>query len=605
MKTTIISLALLISLPTGGWLLWRSSTDASPHTQTRKVLYYQDSMHPWVKSDKPGKCTVCDMDLTPIYEGQQGFGGGENVVALSSNSITVLNVQTEEVKRQSLRRVLRVAGLLDANEAKKTIISAPTAGRIEETAVDYVGVEVHKGQRLLTFYSPELTQQKYRYLVRAQRAPEQRDPTGGLAWQKGDADPYYTDLVAPFSGTVIERNVARGQYVSEGERLFTIADATVLWFRFDVYEQQLPWLRLGQKVEVSLPAIPGDVFEAVISFIDPLLDLTTRTVKVRADINNPVVELDGAKQRLFKFGMYAEGEVRAEVANRLAVPRAAVLHPGNSAYAYIDKGGGAYERRLLKLGQQGDDLCEVRAGLEEGDRVVTSGNVLVDAQAQFSQTGQAEEEVRDARDLTPAELPATHHAVDEAVASQSGAAPREEPTTAVKPRMAVAQASPAARGDEPFTASGARRRRAPGTGIPDPIPTGGRRNLEGAMFVRMAEMRNEELAEARAAKADGAGNSTVQVSPPPATSSLAPEKKAWGQEIREIRLAALKARAKGAAATNTGAANQGLAMPVAVPPEVPPQQPAGAPPLAAPSESAGPAASLPAASPAQVAETGP
>jgi hypothetical protein len=497
MKTMTRFLVFLLSvsiLGAAGYVAWHALTGIHAREKAREVVLYQDSMHPWVKSDKPGKCTVCGMDLTPIYEGQQGFGG-DNVVALSSNNITVLNVQTEEVKRESLRRILRVAGTIDANEIKKTIISAPAAGRIEETDIDYAGVEVHEGQRLLTFYSPELTQTKFRYMFRAQHATSQRDPTGGLAPQKAEADPYYSDLVSPLSGTVIERKVSRGQYVSEGERLFTIADASVLWYRFDVYEQQLPWLRPGQKVMVSLPAIPGKVFEAVISFIDPMLDTDTRTVKVRADISNPVVEVDGVSQRLFKFGMYAEGVVQAELPNRLAVPRTAVLHPGKSAYVYVDKGGGAYERRLITLGQEGDELSEVLGGLEEGEKVATSGNVLLDAQAQFARNETSDGCDTNAMDLTPAtivRLPvvaaAPHTTVDKVPAGQLTdtkvqAVTNSRPTT-ISP------------------ASNTRSRRRTSIGPSSPDATSGRM-LEGPMYVRMAELRNEELAEARASKAAG------------------------------------------------------------------------------------------------------
>ena len=507
MKKTVCLLLISIVPCISGGFLWRHYGHSASHAQARRVLYYQDSMHPWIKSDQPGKCTICDMDLTPIYEGGHGGGLEGNLVVLSSNNITVLNVQTEEVKRQDVRRILRVAGLIDANEAKRSIVSAPAAGRVEETAVDYAGLEVRKGERLLTFYSPGLTQQKYRYMARAARSTEQRDPTGGLAVEKGDADPYYTDLIAPLAGTVTERNVTRGQYVAEGERLFVIADAAVLWFRFDVYEQQLPWLRPGQKVMVSLPSIPGEVYEAVISFVDPMLDLATRTVKVRADICNPVIERYGVKQRRFKFGMYAEGVVRAEVPDVLAVPRSAVLYPGKSAYVFIDKGGGAYERRAIKLGQQGDESCEVRAGLEEGDRVVTSGNVLLDAQAQFSQSSSVESDDADATNLAPVrvvKLPAVSPPQPAMNASGTGAA---APMAAAQAAGAGTQTWAHAQNAKVATSKSARNH-----SIPKQAPAGdptAKRMLENPMFVRMTELRNAELAEARAAKAAGAGQTAA------------------------------------------------------------------------------------------------
>jgi Cu(I)/Ag(I) efflux system membrane fusion protein len=200
-----------------------------------------------------------------------------------------------------------------------------------------------------------------------------------------EPDPYFSDLLSPLSGTIVERKVFNGQYVTEGDRLLTIVDTSVLWFRFDVYERQLPWLRKGQKVQVTVAALPGQEFSGVISVIEPTLDEATRTVKVRANITNPVVGDAAQKERLLRLGMYAEGSVLAELPDALTVPRTAVLFPGGRAYAYVEEGAGAYAMRPVKLGRQGDGLCEVLEGLEEGDRVVTTGNVLIDAQAQFTQ----------------------------------------------------------------------------------------------------------------------------------------------------------------------------------------------------------------------------
>jgi RND family efflux transporter MFP subunit len=347
--------------------------------RARKVMFYQDSMHPWIKSDQPGKCTICGMNLTPIYEGEKGFGVNSDMVVLSSNSITVLNVKAEKVKRQTLTRTLRVAGTLEVNETRKVIISAPAASRIDAMAVTYTGMEVQQGQPLITLFSPELVQ-KGRVLRAA--ALQQAGSSNDAAQAK--SNPFSADLVAPLSGTVIERPVSIGQYVAEGEKLLTIVDASVLWFRFDVYEGQLPWFELGQMIDVAVPAVPEKVFPATITFIEPTVNEATRTVRVRADIQNPLVTVKDHKQRLLRFGMYSEGRTRAEIPDVLAVPRTAILFPGSIAYAYVDRGNGAYEMRRVKLGRQGDELWEVLQGLNEGDRVVTAGNVLIDAQSQFN-----------------------------------------------------------------------------------------------------------------------------------------------------------------------------------------------------------------------------
>lgn len=379
---------------------WNPPANAS-QTGNRKIICYQDSMHPWVKSDQPGKCTICSMDLTPIYEGEKGFDVSDGTVVLSPNSIAVLNVQTEEVRCQTLVRTLRVAGTLEANETQKTIISAPAPCRILSMDVGYVGVEVEKGQTLLTLFSPELVLKRGYFRT---SAISQGIKIADDSQKSPDAGFYSGSLVAPQSGIIVERNVYSGQYVPEGEKLFTIVDPSVLWFRFDVYERQLPWLEPGQPIEVTVDAVPGKTFPTVISFIDPTISGSTRTLKARAEIKNPVTSINGRNQRLLRFGMYAEGRVQIEVPEVLTVPRTAVLFPGGSAQVFVVKGDGAYERRQVELGRQNDDLWEVLKGLDEGERVVTAGNVLIDAQAQFNQGGR-QEDTTCTEDRMPAVVP--------------------------------------------------------------------------------------------------------------------------------------------------------------------------------------------------------
>ncbi len=399
---------LLVALGAGSYALWQHLVPPAVPATARKVLFYQDSMHPWIKSDQPGKCTICAMDLTPIHEGEQAFGReDEPVVTLSSSSVTVLNVQADEVRRRPIRRTLRVAGVLEADSTRKTVIAAPAPGRIDDVLVASAGVEVLAGEVLASFYSPDLTFQTRRYIFRdrigektntamsmpaapgasSRHAPNplpSRRDQPLAARERAEPDPYYNDLLATITGTVVERNVFDGQYVAEGDRLFTIVDCSTLWFRFDAYEHQLPWLEPGQPIEIAVPSLPGRVFPAVIAVIEPILDERTRTAKVRADVPNPLVGSPGRQRRLLHLGMYADGRLQPETAAVLSVPRSAILFPGGDAYAYLDQGGGAYEMRRVTLGLQGDDRWQILNGLDEGDRVVTSGNVLIDAQAQFS-----------------------------------------------------------------------------------------------------------------------------------------------------------------------------------------------------------------------------
>ena len=396
--------------------VWRAKSPAVPAVNSSRTAYYQDSMHPWIKSDKPGKCTLCGMDLTPVQEGQQTFALSPDTVVLAPNSVTVLNVQTEVVKAQPLTRTLKVAGTLEANEARRNIVSAPAIGRVDNLFIEYVGVEVEEGQPLMTFYSPTWANQSRRFSFlnrvatskgtalngtsETETAPSLQGQTvhQGLGAEPAQPDGksrigsnFFTDLLAPQSGTIMERLVSKGQYVQEGEKMFTIIDSSVLWFRFDVYEQQLPWLETGQQVEVSTPSVPGKSFAATIAFIEPAIHDATRTIRVRADILNPMIEQNGQRRRLLRYGMYADGVVQASAPMVLTIPRDAVLLPGGEAYAYRDTGHGVYERRRLKLGRQGDNAWEVIEGLSAGDRVVTSGNVLIDAQSQLNRSGSPEQ----------------------------------------------------------------------------------------------------------------------------------------------------------------------------------------------------------------------
>jgi membrane fusion protein, copper/silver efflux system len=399
---------VLVALVAVGLGIWRYAAVDSARVQGPTVLYYQDSMHPWVKSEQPGKCTICLMDLTPIYEGDPGFGGSEEMVVLSTNSVTVMNVQTAPVSRRSLYRTLRVAGVLEADSTRKTILAAPAPGRIDNVTVASAGVDVEKGEVLATFYSPDLTFQTRRYIFRDRITETPTEPLMSAAFASSSrhipmsargsknqplvsqesvsTDPFFNDLLSTHAGTVIERNVFDGQYVAEGDRLFAIVDCSVLWFRFDVYESQLPWLGRGQEVVVSVPSLPGKVFPATIELIEPTLNESTRTAKVRATVPNPRTGDPGREQRPLRIGMYADGFLRAEVPEVLTVPRAAILFPGGQAYAYVERNPGAFEMRQVHLGRQGDDHWEILSGLDVGERVVSSGNVLIDAQAQFNRS---------------------------------------------------------------------------------------------------------------------------------------------------------------------------------------------------------------------------
>lgn len=431
MKKLLLVLFALAAAGAAGWYLGRhAQPDGAPETGGRKVAYYQSPMHPWIKSDKPGNCTICGMKLTPVYEGEKGLAIEGNVLTLSSNSINVLHVQTELAELRPIERKLPVAGKIEAQETRYKMLSAYVDGRIEKLFVNYVGAEVQAGQPLAVIYSPSLLTAEREYLtVLAQTnlgaspilaAEQQRLADGarlrlkrlGLTEEQiaslpaDGATKMTTQIVAPIGGTVVARAAVEGQYVKEGDKLFEIADLSQMWFRFDVYEQDLPSIHLGQTVRVTSPALGNRAFEGPIAFIDPNINDMSRSARVRVELQNPAIEKGeeaanggrAAVRRLLYNGLYASGEISLKTAPVLSISRSAVLDPGDQPRVYVDKTAGAYEHRAVALGARGERFVEIRDGLSPGERVVTTGNLLLDSQAQINQSasGPSESQTADA-----------------------------------------------------------------------------------------------------------------------------------------------------------------------------------------------------------------
>lgn len=399
MKTlSAILLTLAIAVP-ATWLATRNFQRAPAATKSgsgkikgeRKLLYYQSAMHPWIKSQKPGRCTICGMELTPVYEGDAGFdaAGGGDVVPLTQTMIQVVKVQTAEAQVRPLTKTLTVAGMIDDNATRHRVLSAYIPGRVQKLYVNFMGAEVEEGQPLAEFYSPTLLQseREYRTLTGELRAATSlRLLQMGLTAEQIEAlsqkpgDKLTSQILSPIGGTVVAQTVYEGQYVQEGEKLFEIADFSTMWFQFRAYEQDLPWIKPGLKVDIRTPSHPGLTFTGNITFIDPNFDEATRSTKVRVELENPLAE----GRRLLLHRLYGDGLVQLEAPDALTIPRAAVIETGPEAVAYVDQGGGAYSRRVLKLGRRGDALVEVASGLSAGDKVVVNGNLLIDGQAEMN-----------------------------------------------------------------------------------------------------------------------------------------------------------------------------------------------------------------------------
>ncbi len=387
-----LSLSIVIALAaTGGWIaarFWSHTPLVQEAEASRKILLYQSPMHPWVKSDKPGQCTVCGMDLVPVFQGSAGFDKATpGIVMLPTGSPNVIGVQTAEVKKQHLARTLRVAGMIGEDESRHGIISAPVEGRIDGLAMNHEGQPISRRQPIATIFSRTLLSAANDYklaleqggpaLEQAKRRLEQY----GLVSEQiqtipqRQPDDLYFGILAPLTGTIVKSYVNEGQVVKEGEKLFEIADFTRMWCMFTVYEQDLPLIHERQIVTVRVPTLPGEEMKARVGFISPNLDEVTRSARVRVVLENP--------ERRLKNKTFAEGIIELDASEVLAIPRSAVLWTGSAPRVYVEMAPGSYEQRHVKLGRAGDALWEVLEGLKEGERVVLSGNMLIDGQAQL------------------------------------------------------------------------------------------------------------------------------------------------------------------------------------------------------------------------------
>ncbi len=368
----------------------------APEEGGRAVKFYQSPMHPWITSDAPGNCTICGMALVPVFEGDAGLAEDSGILTLHDESVRVLGVKSAPPRRIPLTRTLRFSGIFEDDDNRHRVIAAFYDGRIERVFVDHVGEYVEEGKPLAAIYSPELL-----YVVREyQRAVQSGDRSVAetaarrlvqyglrpeqVAEMAGKEPTSTVNLLAPISGTILERSAYKGQYIKTGEPLFEMGDLSRLWFHAEVYERDLPDVRIGQKVVLTSPTVPGREFEGVVTFIDPNFDPATRSTKVRIEVDNPVVgEGEHGRRFLLPHRAYAEARVEADLGEALVLPRSAVLRDGARSVVYVEKAPGNYEPRTVKVGRVGDGGIEILDGIGEEDRVVVQGNLMIDAEAQL------------------------------------------------------------------------------------------------------------------------------------------------------------------------------------------------------------------------------
>ncbi len=316
-------------------------------------------------------------------------------VRISPERQQLIGVKFGKVEEKTLDKVIRTVGRIDYDEKRLATISPKIGGWIEELYVDFTGKYVKKGERLLTIYSPDLVSAQEEYLIalRTSKSLGSRDSLLESArrrlklWdisddqikaleERGQVAKTLT-LHSPFSGFVLERTAFQGMNVMPGMALYKLADLSVVWLYADIYEYELPLVRVGQEAAIDLSYYPGEIFRGKVIYIYPYLDPATRTAKVRFQFSNP-------KDKL-KPEMYANVQLKIPLGTKLVVPEGAIIDTGERQVAILDRGSGYFEPRQVKLGTKVDQYYVVLEGLKGGERVVTSANFLIDSESKFKE----------------------------------------------------------------------------------------------------------------------------------------------------------------------------------------------------------------------------
>jgi Cu(I)/Ag(I) efflux system membrane fusion protein len=446
----------------GGYWLGRSSHTPASAAPTRTVSQgekqqvYTCSMHPQVRLDRPGKCPICEMPLI-LADAQNTNAAGEAILQLSDHALAMASVETALVTRRELARELRAIGKIQYDESSLATITARVDGYAERLFVNFTGIEIKAGDHLAEIYSPELLVAQQELLIALQNGGDPRatalveaaklklqrwglTPEQITALIENRAFAERVTLHSPIAGTVIEKTIVQNSAFEAGDALYRIANLDTVWVYLDIYEYDLAWVRYGQKVSVSAEALPGRAFDGLVTFVQPIVNEETRTVRVPVHVDNrdhalkpgmfvsamitarldqdgraaptgvegrftcrmhpEILESGPGHCRICEMTLeqipalepasvqHAEHSAHAAhsepASGLLAVPATAVLDSGLRQIVFVEKERGSFEARPVVLGPRSGAFVAVLSGVAEGERVVSRGGFLVDSQFQIT-----------------------------------------------------------------------------------------------------------------------------------------------------------------------------------------------------------------------------
>ena len=366
-----------------------------PAQATANAEIWTCSMHPQIKQNEAGDCPLCGMDLIPL---EANSSNNPLVLAMTDEAVKLANIQTSVVGETNTKtgKTIRLSGKIQPDERLASSQVAHVSGRIDKLFVSFTGERVKKGQKIATLYAPELITAQ-RELLEALKLKDLNPDLVEAArnklryWkisktaiqeieQKGAIQETF-NVYADETGIVTDRKVSVGDYVKQGEPLFDLMNLRKVWVLFDAYEEDLPSISIGDKIEFTTPSLPNKTFKTTVTFIDPIINSNTRVASIRTEVNNSRGTL---KPEMLVYGTLQK---KSGSSSQLTVPKSAVMWTGQRSVVYIkvpDANVPSFEFREIEIGEALGNNYQIVSGLEAGEEVVTYGSFTIDAAAQLN-----------------------------------------------------------------------------------------------------------------------------------------------------------------------------------------------------------------------------